>query len=133
MRDSVSGMVEEMRDAGFAVVRLKLEVVPWAEGVPETGTAAAELGEGYYFEHHVKLVLDAEEELARLSAIAAGHQAHLSANARRARKLLGRTECSLNQAADLVTEMRRGLARMPDDYRGLGDPHRIATALAPYV
>jgi hypothetical protein len=85
VRDSVSAVVEEMRDAGFAVVRVKLEAVPWAEGVPETDTAAAELGEGYYFEHHVKLVLDAEADLARLSAIAVAHQAHLSANARRVR------------------------------------------------
>ncbi|MET8876555.1 nucleotidyl transferase AbiEii/AbiGii toxin family protein [Nocardia sp. NPDC004604] len=49
------------------------------------------------------------------------------------RKLLGRAECSLHQAAGLVAAMRRGLVRSASDYRGLGDPHRIATALAPYV
>lgn len=49
------------------------------------------------------------------------------------RKLLGRAQCSLHQAADLVAAIRRGLVRSASDYRGLGDPHRIATALAPYV
>ncbi|MET8876556.1 hypothetical protein [Nocardia sp. NPDC004604] len=85
VRDSVSELVEDMRGAGFAVVRVKLEASPWADGVPETDTAARELGDGYYFEHHIKLVLDAEDDLARLSAIAVAHQAHLSANARRVR------------------------------------------------
>ncbi|WP_433682702.1 hypothetical protein [Nocardia sp. CA-119907] len=49
------------------------------------------------------------------------------------RKLLGRAECSLHQAADLVAAIQPRLVRDAGDYRGLGDPHRIATALAPYI
>ncbi|WP_433199110.1 hypothetical protein ACQP1G_05870 [Nocardia sp. CA-107356] len=49
------------------------------------------------------------------------------------RRLLRRAECSLHRAADLVATMRRGLVRTAGDYRGLGDPHRIATVLAPHL
>lgn len=101
VRDSVSELVEGMRDAGFAVLRVKLEASPWADGVPENDIAARELGAGYYFEHHVKLVLDAEDDLARLSAIAVAHQAHLSANARRVRAD-GRLERFVTQRCRLV-------------------------------
>ncbi len=70
---------------GFAVVRAKVEAAPWNEGVPATDEEAAALGHEYYFEHHLKLLLDGETDTSALTALAAGHGAHLSRNARRVR------------------------------------------------
>ncbi|WP_433731428.1 hypothetical protein ACQP0C_06305 [Nocardia sp. CA-129566] len=192
VRDSASELVEGMRDAGFAVVRVKLEASPLADGVPENDIAARELGAQRpqlrmflaaansvdwreFAEQHPHLAYAHQEfvwrfaagliptlpyetralyrtlltdrvvELSELrAALASGG---LSAVAERiaesdwstleqvvlVRKLLGRAECSLHQAADLVAAIQPGLMRDAGDYRGLGDPHRIATALAPYV
>jgi hypothetical protein len=66
-------------DAGFTVVRVKIEASPFNADVP------LEAGEpGRYFEHHVKLVLAGGTEVDRARAVAVEHGAHLSRNARRA-------------------------------------------------
>lgn len=72
------GTVAALRSAGFAPVRVKTESVPWAPEVPD-----GPCGGGQYFEHHVKLLLDAETDLASLTARVVPHGAHLSWNARR--------------------------------------------------
>ncbi|MCC5476077.1 hypothetical protein [Streptomyces barringtoniae] len=72
------GTVAALRSAGFTPVRVKAESAPWAPEVPD-----GPCGGGRYFEHHVKLLLDAETDLASLAARVVPHGAHLSWNARR--------------------------------------------------
>ncbi|PYC88075.1 hypothetical protein C7C46_01610 [Streptomyces tateyamensis] len=78
---ALTGVLEA---AGFEPVRVKIEASPWAEGVPQDDTEAVRLGPGRYFEHHLKVVLDSDTDLAGLAALVTGHGAHLSWNARRA-------------------------------------------------
>ncbi|MGW6256200.1 hypothetical protein [Streptomyces sp. NPDC055085] len=76
-RDVVTGL----RADGFEPVRVKTESTPWAAEVP------ARLGkdDDRYFEHHVKLLLDADTDLSALAARVVPHGAHLSWNALRVR------------------------------------------------
>jgi hypothetical protein len=70
---------------GFAVRRVKLEVSPWADGVPVGDDAEARrlAALGLHFEHHVSLMLDPGCDLAALEQLVTPHQAHLSWNARK--------------------------------------------------
>ncbi|MCX5309804.1 hypothetical protein [Streptomyces sp. NBC_00154] len=74
----------ELRAAGFSVVRVKIEAAPWNEDIPRTTDEAAELSPVCHFEHHIKLLLSGEPEVASARAVAQRHSAHLSRNARRA-------------------------------------------------
>ncbi|MFJ4848645.1 MULTISPECIES: hypothetical protein [unclassified Streptomyces] len=76
-RDVVAGL----RADGFAPVRVKTESAPWAAEVP----ALLDGDDERYFEHHVKLLLDADTDLAALAARVVPHGAHLSWNALRVR------------------------------------------------
>ncbi|MDX3840595.1 hypothetical protein [Streptomyces europaeiscabiei] len=76
--------------AGFGVARVKIEAAPWNEDVPRTAVEARALPPGCYFEHHVKLVLADDAEVATVRALAERHCAHVSRNARR--ELDGRSE-----------------------------------------
>lgn len=67
------------------MVRTKIEAVPSAAGVPATDAEAVALGDSYYFEHHIKLLLDPDTDTSALGHLAAAHAAHLSVNARRVR------------------------------------------------
>ncbi|MFF3559395.1 hypothetical protein ACFYXS_05065 [Streptomyces sp. NPDC002574] len=77
----VRDVVARLRRDGFEPVRVKTESTPWAAEVP------ARLGadDERYFEHHVKLLLDADTDLAALAARVVPHGAHLSWNAARVR------------------------------------------------
>ncbi|MGW1914930.1 hypothetical protein ACWCQS_30435 [Streptomyces sp. NPDC002076] len=88
--------VAALRSAGFAPVRVKTESVPWAPEVPD-----GPCGGGQYFEHHVKLLLDAETDLASLTARVVPHGAHLSWNARRV--------CEDGRHERFVTQRCRGV------------------------
>lgn len=70
---------------GFRVLRVKTETAPWAEGVPRDDDEARRQPRTRYFEHHVKLLLPPDHDLAALTALAVPHGAHLSWNARRVR------------------------------------------------
>ncbi|MGA5505759.1 hypothetical protein [Streptomyces umbrinus] len=75
-----------LRADGFVPVRVKIESSPWAPEVPREpcGTGSDErYGDERYFEHHVKLLLDADTDLDALAAQVVPHGAHLSWNARR--------------------------------------------------
>ncbi|MET7855757.1 hypothetical protein ABZS81_00725 [Streptomyces sp. NPDC005318] len=93
----------ELRAAGFSVVRVKIEAAPWNEEIPRTAVEAAALSPVCHFEHHVKLLLSGEAEVAMARAVAERHSAHLSRNARRA-ALQGRHE-------RFVTQRCRGVGR----------------------
>jgi hypothetical protein len=78
-------LAEEMRLAGFAVTRSKIEATPWTYGVPQSEADAAAEPPGRYFEHHVKLLLAPEAHVPALIALARRHGGHLSRNALRSR------------------------------------------------
>ncbi|MFJ6566401.1 hypothetical protein ACIQNU_03200 [Streptomyces sp. NPDC091292] len=89
LRDAVSyedaragarALLARLAADGFVPVRVKVESAPWAPEVPRRPTDA----DGY-FEHHVKLLLDAEFDRGALTSVAVAHGAHLSWNARRPR------------------------------------------------
>ncbi|WP_063833497.1 hypothetical protein [Streptomyces sp. NRRL F-5727] len=69
-------LVEALRAAGFAPVRVKVETVPWSQEPTGPG--------GGYHEHHLKLALPSAYDHAALEALVVPHGAHLSWNARRA-------------------------------------------------
>ncbi|MEV4450409.1 MULTISPECIES: hypothetical protein [Streptomyces] len=75
--------VERLCAEGFGVARVKIEAAPWNEDVPRTSAEAQALPPGCYFEHHVKLALADETEVAVVRALAERHTAHVSRNARR--------------------------------------------------
>ncbi|MET7630622.1 MULTISPECIES: hypothetical protein [unclassified Streptomyces] len=93
----------ELRAAGFSVVRVKIEAAPWNEDIPRTADEAAELSSVCHFEHHIKLLLSGEPEVAAARDVAELHSAHLSRNARRAARR-GRHE-------RFVTQRCRGVGR----------------------
>ncbi|WP_330457706.1 hypothetical protein OIB37_12780 [Streptomyces sp. NBC_00820] len=107
--------VAELRAEGFAVVRVKIESVPWAPEVPD-----GPCGGGQYFEHHVKLLLDAEAGLGTLAARVVPHGAHLSWNARRVRGD-GRHERFVTQRCRGVADedAGRALERLLAELNGL--------------
>ncbi|MFE7433766.1 hypothetical protein ACFU78_12240 [Streptomyces tendae] len=72
--------VERLRADGFRPVRVKIESSPWAAEVPRLPCT-----DGRYFEHHVKLLLEAGTDPAALAERVVPHGAHLSWNARRVR------------------------------------------------
>ncbi|GLY66584.1 hypothetical protein Atai01_32030 [Amycolatopsis taiwanensis] len=75
--------IERLCAEGFSVARVKIEAAPWNEDVPRTAAEAQGLPPGCYFEHHVKLALTDETEMAAVRALAERHTAHVSRNARR--------------------------------------------------
>ncbi|MFJ9863770.1 hypothetical protein [Streptomyces sp. NPDC101165] len=93
--------VAALRADGFAPVRVKIESAPWAPEVP-AGPCGVGRSLGQYFEHHVKLLLDADTDLGALTARVVPHGAHLSWNARRVQQG-GRHE-------RFVTQRCRGVA-----------------------
>ncbi|MFH8385463.1 hypothetical protein ACH4E7_31775 [Kitasatospora sp. NPDC018058] len=96
-----------MGQAGFTVLRAKIEATPWADGVPASDEDAVPHGPGRYFEHHVKLLLPAPApaagpaRLAELTELAVRHGAHLSRNPRRVRED-GQREWFVTQRCRLV-------------------------------
>ncbi|MFI9271219.1 hypothetical protein ACIGXM_10975 [Kitasatospora sp. NPDC052896] len=90
-----------LAEAGFAVLRVKIEAAPWAQGLPQSDGDAARLGPARYFEHHVKLLLPGDADTGALATIATRHSAHLSRNARRVRAD-GLRERFVTQRARLV-------------------------------
>lgn len=74
----------DLRDAGLAVLRVKIEAAPWNDGVPHTD---ADADADRYFEHHVKVLLPSGDPrvLSALTGVVAGHDARVSRNARRTR------------------------------------------------
>jgi len=71
-------LCQRLQTSGFVVARLKLEVSPFNDDVPQ-GTCG--LGPAFYFEHHIKLLLPVGADAGSLIEIAEQHSAHLSRNA----------------------------------------------------
>ncbi|MFI6878765.1 hypothetical protein ACIBL6_35560 [Streptomyces sp. NPDC050400] len=81
----VARTVEDLARDGFPVVRAKTEAAPWATGVPATDAEADVAPAHLHFEHHVKVLLDADRAPRALAAHVERHTAHVSWNARRTR------------------------------------------------
>jgi hypothetical protein len=77
----VSSQCRGLREAGFALARVKLEAVASNEGVPDSDEEAARAPSENYFEFHVKLLLPATANLESLRACCDRHSARLSRNA----------------------------------------------------
>ncbi|MGW4246255.1 hypothetical protein [Nocardia sp. NPDC004722] len=120
VRDSIAALTLRIEQAGFPVVRAKIEATPWATGVPATDAEALALGSHYYFEHHIKLLLTPDTDVRALTGLAVAHDAHLSANARRTRAD-GRAERFVTQRCRLV-----GDATATTQYTALLDALRAA-------
>jgi hypothetical protein len=88
--DAATSATEDLAAAlgatGFDVIRVKIEMTPWSAEVPVTDRDAVALGASFYFEHHIKLVLDTCAEMGPLALLVERHGAHLSRNARRIRQ-----------------------------------------------
>jgi hypothetical protein len=75
-----------LSQAGFVVSRLKVEAAPWSVGIPQSNREARQYPDPCcYFEHHIKLLLDSQADIAALKILLETHHAHLSYNARRTR------------------------------------------------
>ncbi|MFE1177449.1 hypothetical protein [Streptomyces sp. NPDC058773] len=132
VRAQAAARADGLRAAGFEVVRTKIEATPWSAGVPGTDEEAVTLGPDYYFEHHLKLVLARSAPTGALRALAVGHGAHLSRNARRLRSD-GRAERFVTQRCRLVglTTAGRRLDALTGALRAAG--HRIASVEREFV
>lgn len=79
----------ELRDRlvtlAFNPNRIKIEASPQNEGIPQSDEQAADHPPQRYFEHHVKLLMEAGQDLLELSLLAQRHGARLSRNALRIR------------------------------------------------
>jgi hypothetical protein len=82
---AAAALCPELAAAGFVVTRIKIEAAPGNRDVPASDAEAADRHPGRYFEHHVKLALDPDADVAALVATARRHAAHLSRNALRVR------------------------------------------------
>ncbi|MCQ4082485.1 hypothetical protein NGB36_18225 [Streptomyces sp. RB6PN25] len=89
-------LMARLRVAGFEPVRVKIETTPWSPQAPQDDASVRGQAPDRYFEHHVKLLLDAGFDRQALTAVAVAHGAHLSWNARRIR-LEGRQERFVTQ------------------------------------
>lgn len=65
---------------GFSVVRIKIETVPWNQGVPQSNSEALNHPPDRYFEHHIKLLLESSADIVPLLELAERHSVHLSRN-----------------------------------------------------
>lgn len=81
-RERAAAVAAQLRAAGLAPLRIKIEAAPGNRGVPRDDAGAVA---GRYFESHIKLLLPAGADLAALAARLGGHGAHLSRNALRTR------------------------------------------------
>ncbi|WP_019632215.1 hypothetical protein [Actinomadura atramentaria] len=122
----------ELVSAGIPVVRTKIEGAPGNPGVPVDDAAARRADPARYFEHHVKLVLPPDADLARLAALVEPHTAHLSRNARRVRAD-GRRERFVTQRCRAVGD-RTAARRLAALTLALRDAcHEIASVEREYV
>lgn len=122
-RSRAQGWAERLLDEGFSVARVKIEAAPWNADVPQTAAEAAALPSYCHFEHHVKLVLAGEADVAVVRELGAPHAAHVSWNARRG-VAGGRHERFVTQRCRDVgrPEARRRLRALLSDLARSGYP-----------
>jgi hypothetical protein len=106
---------------GFVVTRIKIEAATENAGVPQSDDDGATHAAERYFEHHVKLLLDADADLAPLAEIAEHHASHLSRNTLR-RRDDGRQERFVTQRCFRVGRVsaRRAMKGLLDALKSAG-------------
>lgn len=131
-RDAAHRLARAAGGRGFAPVRVKIEAAPWHPGVPGTDAEARTLGPAYYFEHHVKLLLDRDCDLGALGERVTAHGAHVSHNARRVRRD-GRCERFVTQRCRSVGDRaaRAAFTRLVADLELVG--HHLLSAEREFV
>jgi hypothetical protein len=72
---------DELSRDGFVVVRIKIEAMPCNQDIPQSDADAESHSPTLYFEHHIKLAIDANTDLSALVALVQRHSANLSRNA----------------------------------------------------
>lgn len=72
---------ENLKHAGFTVVRVKVEADPFNDDIPATDDAATQLPSCNYFEHHVKLRREVNASHEVLLSVCIKYSAHMSRNA----------------------------------------------------
>lgn len=102
-RAAAAKFARDIQADGYQVVRIKIEAVPDNAGVPQEDSDAPDHGPERYFEHHVKLVLAVDADLALLAKLVERHGARLSRNALRVRPD--------NLAERFVTQRCHGVGR----------------------
>ena len=83
VRAEVDGLAEQFEEAGFTVLRRKIEARYDAEGIPESDDETRGLPASCYFEYHILVHLAAKEALKDLISCASSHHAHVSRNAKK--------------------------------------------------
>lgn len=78
VRAEVEGLAAQLREAGFAVIRRKIEVPYDAQGVPATDAATRELPPSGYFEYQAVVALSQPSRLAELQELSQIHAACVS-------------------------------------------------------
>ncbi|WP_329116353.1 hypothetical protein [Streptomyces sp. NBC_01465] len=120
-REAALTWVERLEAEGFGVARVKIEAAPWNEDVPRTAAEAQELPPGCYFEHHVKVALADESEVAAVRELAERHTAHVSRNARRELGASGHERFITQRCRDVGrAEARRRLDALLDALAAVG-------------
>jgi hypothetical protein len=74
---------QQLAEAGFRVTRIKIEAATENDGVPQSDADVLIQPPERYFEHHLKLLLEPQGDLAELTRLAEQRGAHLSRNALR--------------------------------------------------
>ncbi len=70
----------ELKNAGYEVIRKKIETVPFHPAAPSNKTAQQKMPEGCYFESHLSVIISNDPRNELLMDIARNHNAHLSRN-----------------------------------------------------
>lgn len=76
--EEVRRISKELMDAGFDVIRQKIETVPWHPAAPKDQHGV--MPKSCYFESHLAVVVYDQHQERQLSIIANHHNAHLSQN-----------------------------------------------------
>jgi len=81
VHDEMERIAAGLTDAGYKVVRKKIETVPWHPAAPSSARPGGEMPPGCYFECHMSVrMADTEHNMSSLKAIADSVKAHLSRN-----------------------------------------------------
>lgn len=70
----------ELKNAGYEVIRKKIETVPFHPAAPSNKSAQQKMPEGCYFESHLSVIISNDEENELLKNITKNQNAHLSRN-----------------------------------------------------
>jgi NTP pyrophosphatase (non-canonical NTP hydrolase) len=80
--EEICRIAQGLKDAGFDVVREKIETVPWHPSAPSKEHGVQDMPKNGYFESHIGIIVS-NEQRGEVSEIAKQFSAHLSKNTRK--------------------------------------------------